>query len=183
LRGRSALSGMCSEMSQSLHEPRVYERGIRDRLVEGFRYRGGVGQWSWLLHRVTGLGILLFLVVHIIDTFLVVAFPAEYDFTVAIYGGTFAGAYYWPLRWLFRLSELGLIASVLFHALNGMRIVLFDFWPSASNYQKPLYRVVQIVFWITMLFVTIWVIRPLFSVPQHAQSLTTASVGASGTNR
>ena len=56
--------------------------------VEGLRYGGGVGQWSWLAHRLTGLGVLFFLVIHIIDTFLVVAFPAEYDFTVSIYGGT-----------------------------------------------------------------------------------------------
>src|SRR3954451_8713249 len=102
-------------MSQQVRSPRVYRRGSWESLVEGLRYGGGVGQWSWLAHRLTGLGVLIFLVIHVIDTFLVVAFPAEYDFTVSIYGGTFNGAYYWPLRWLFRVAELGLIASVVFH--------------------------------------------------------------------
>src|SRR5262249_24660633 len=114
-----APSGIPTLMSQTLRSPRVYRRGPWSRLVEGLRYGGGIGQWSWLIHRVTGLGIALFLVVHIIDTFLVVAYPAEYDFTVSIYGGTFAGQYYWPLRWAFRVSELALIACVVFHAVNG----------------------------------------------------------------
>lgn len=32
------------------------------------RYRGGSGHWSYLLHRVTGVGVLLFLAIHIVDT-------------------------------------------------------------------------------------------------------------------
>ncbi len=77
-------------------------------------------------------------VIHIIDTFLVVAYPAEYDFTVDIYGGVFDGIYFWPLRWAFRAAELGLIACVLFHAINGVRIVLFDFWPKSADHQQAL---------------------------------------------
>lgn len=155
-------------MSQTLRGPRVYRRGALARVVEGLRYGGGVGQWSWLLHRLTGLGILLFLIVHVVDTFLVVAYPAEYDFTVAIYGGTFAGQYYWPLRWLFRVSELGLIASVLFHAVNGVRVVLFDFWPRGVRYQREIFWVVMAVFWAIMIPVTIWVLIPLAGPPAHA---------------
>lgn len=171
-------------MSQSLRTPQVYRRGFRDRLVEGLRYGGGVGQWSWLIHRLTGLGILLFLVIHIVDTFFVVAFPALYDHTVAIYSGIISGlhptvnGYYWPLRWVFRLGELGLIASVLFHALNGIRIVLFDFWPKAVNHQKTLFNAVQIVFWVIMILVTIRVVSPLFSAPEHVPVLKTASAPA-----
>ena len=66
--------------SPTLRSPRVYHRGAWSRFIEGLRYGGGVGQWAWLIHRVTGLGILLFLVIHIVNTFLVVAFPAEYRF-------------------------------------------------------------------------------------------------------
>ena len=39
-------------------------------------YRGGVGQLSFILHRVTGLGILLFLVIHVVDTSTVFFFPS-----------------------------------------------------------------------------------------------------------
>jgi succinate dehydrogenase / fumarate reductase cytochrome b subunit len=152
-------------MSQTSHAPRYYRRGHWAGVVEGLRYGGGVGQWSWLIHRVTGLGIALFLVIHIIDTFLVVAYPAEYDFTVAIYGGTFAGVYYWPLRWGFRLSELALITCVVFHAVNGLRIVLLDFWPRAVEYQRSLFWAVLVLFAGIMLPVSVVVLGALAGSP------------------
>jgi len=152
-------------MSQTLRSPRVYRRGPWTRIVEGLRYGGGIGQWSWLIHRVTGLGIALFLIVHIVDTFLVVAYPAEYDFTVAIYGGTFSGNYYWPLRWAFRISELALIACVVFHAVNGVRIILFDFWPRAATIQKPIFWGVLVVFLAIMVPVAFVVLGALLGEP------------------
>lgn len=167
-------------MSQTLREPRAYRSGPWSRLVDGLRYGGGVGQWSWLAHRLTGLGILLFLVIHVVDTFLVVAYPAEYDFTVAIYGGVFAGSYYWPLRWLFRIGELGLIASVLFHSVNGVRIVMFDFWPGAVRHQKQIFTAVMVVFLAIMLPLTAWVLYPLLEAPQ-ASHLPVPPVGEGGT--
>jgi succinate dehydrogenase / fumarate reductase cytochrome b subunit len=137
------------------------------------RYGGGIGQWSWLVHRVTGLGILLFLVLHIIDTFFVVAYPALYDHTVSIYGGMVTGlhpsinGYYWGLRWAFRLGELGLIACVLFHAINGVRVILFDFWPRAAGFQKELAWAVLTVFMAIMIPVAVVVFWPLAQTPQH----------------
>ena len=160
-------------MSQSVRPPQVYRRGAWMRFVEGLRYGGGIGQWSWLIHRVTGLGILLFLIIHVVDTFFVVAFPALYDHTVAIYGGTIAGlpmgwginGYYWPIRWAFRVGELGLISCVVFHAINGLRIVSFDFWPGAEARQKPLFTAVLLVCLAIMIPVTIWVLLPLMDAP------------------
>jgi succinate dehydrogenase / fumarate reductase cytochrome b subunit len=163
-------------MSESVtsRRPQVYRPGLWTRLSEGLRYGGGAGQRSFLAHRLTGLGVLLFLIIHIIDTFLVVAYPAWYDHTVGIYGGMITGlpwesvnGYYWSLRWGFRLGELALIACVLFHALNGIRIILFDFWPAATRYQRELYQAVLIVFWAIMVVVTIWVCIPLASRPDH----------------
>jgi succinate dehydrogenase / fumarate reductase cytochrome b subunit len=155
-------------MSQSaLRSPRAYRRGSWSNFVEGLRYGGGIGQWSWVLHRVTGLGVLLFLLIHVIDTFLVVAFPAEYDWTVAIYGGVVSGLYLWPIRWAFRFAELGLIASVVFHAVNGVRIVLFDFWPKSAAYQRQLFWGVLVIFFAIMVPVSIWVLSALAYAPAH----------------
>jgi len=154
--------------SPTLRSPRVYHRGRWSRFIEGMRYGGGVGQWSWLIHRVTGLGILAFLIIHIIDTFLVVAFPAEYDFTVDIYGGVFWGTFYQPLRCAFRFAELALIACVLFHAVNGVRIVLFDFWPRSVDLQRQAFWIAMIVFGVIMLPVTWVVLSALAGPPGHA---------------
>src|SRR5436305_7543700 len=75
--------------------------------------------------------------------------------------------YYWPLRWAFRLGELGLIACVVFHAVNGVRIVLFDFWPSAANRQRQIFWWVLIVFLLIMVPVAWIVFRPLTQTPHH----------------
>jgi succinate dehydrogenase / fumarate reductase cytochrome b subunit len=153
-------------MSQTLRQPRVYRRGAWARFKEGLSYGGGIGQWSWLIHRITGLGILLYLVAHISDTFFVVVNPSLYDHTLALYGGWWNETYYWQIRWAFRLGELGLIACVLFHSLNGIRIVLFDFWPPAAQYQRELFRVVLLLFLLIFIPVTIWVVRPLLKAPE-----------------
>ena len=154
-------------MSITSTQPKAYNPDKRARLIDMLRYRGGIGQWSWLLHRVTGVGILIFLIIHVIDTFFVVFNPALYDHTVAIYGGVFNGSYYWPLRWAFRVSELGLMACVVFHAINGVRVVLFDFWNEGCKYQKESFAAVMIVFLALMLSAAVVVILPLASSPEH----------------
>ena len=156
-------------MSQSLRAPRAYTSGRIARIMDGLRYGGGIGQWTWLAHRLSGLGILFFLVVHITDTFFVVFAPDWYDHTVAIYGGVwFNGNYYWPLRWGFRVAELGLIASVVFHAVNGVGVILYDLWPGGALYRKPIMRTVQVVFWTIMLISTPIVLYPLRKAPEPA---------------
>jgi len=88
-------------------------------------YRGGVGQWSWMAHRITGLGVMAFLVGHIIDTF-GVGFGREfYDETISLYQ-----------QWWFKPAEVLLIGAVIFHAFNGLRIILFDFWPNLALRHK-----------------------------------------------
>lgn len=97
-------------------------------------YRGGAGQWAWILHRVTGLGVLLFLAIHILDTGLVF-WPKAYDQVMQLYAHP-----------MFRLSEIGLAAAVLFHALNGIRITVLDFWPEFSGRQREMFYGVVAVF-------------------------------------
>ena len=83
--------------------------------------------WSWVAHRVTGVLIFFFLFVHVLDTALVRVSPETYDETVAIYKTP-----------LVNLMEYGLVAAVLFHALNGLRVVAVDFWSKGAKYQKQM---------------------------------------------
>ena len=101
----------------------------------GTYYRGGQGQWSWALHRATGVAVLMFLLVHVLDTALVAAGPELYDRVI--------GTYHNPI---FRLMEIGLAVAVLFHALNGLRIILIDFVPKMSDYSKELFRITMGLF-------------------------------------
>ncbi|HEX8692032.1 MAG TPA: succinate dehydrogenase, cytochrome b556 subunit [Longimicrobium sp.] len=101
-------------------------RNVRG-LWTALRYRGREGMWSWLLHRVTGLGILAFLVIHVIDTAVVIYWPDFYDHTLDLYRSPF-----------FRVAELLIFFSVLYHALNGLRIIVQDFWPMVMVHQRRL---------------------------------------------
>ncbi|MBV9111055.1 MAG: succinate dehydrogenase, cytochrome b556 subunit [Gemmatimonadetes bacterium] len=96
-------------------------------LWTALRYRGREGMWTWLLHRATGIGILLFLVIHVIDTAIVIYWPGLYDHALNLYRNP-----------VFRFAELLIFFSVLFHGLNGLRIIVQDFWPAAMLRQRQL---------------------------------------------
>lgn len=94
-------------------------------VTETLRYRGAIGQWSWVLHRISGLGVVLFLTLHVIDTSWAVFYPDKYEEAIATYQSP-----------LFTLGEFALIACVIFHAYNGLRIAIFDYRPSLWKHQE-----------------------------------------------
>ena len=80
-------------------------------------YRGREGHYAFLLHRLTGLGTLLFLIIHIVDTATVYFFPPLYEEAIAIYQST-------P----FMIGEIGLVFSIIYHGVNGLRIAYIDLY-------------------------------------------------------
>lgn len=98
-------------------------------------YRGGAGQWSWAIHRLTGLGVLLFLLAHILDTALVLLGPDLYNKIIMLYRNP-----------LFGLAEIGLFGALLYHSINGVRICVIDFWPSTTRYHRQLSYAVLAIF-------------------------------------
>ena len=90
-------------------------------------YRGDPGMWSWVLHRITGATIFFFLFVHVLDTALVRVSPQAYNEVVESYKTPIVG-----------LMELGLVAAVLYHALNGVLVILVDFWAQGPRYQRQM---------------------------------------------
>jgi succinate dehydrogenase / fumarate reductase cytochrome b subunit len=97
----------------------------------GTLYRGKVGMWSWVLHRITGVAIFFFLLVHVLDTSLVRLSPEAYNAVINTYKTPIIG-----------LAELGLVAAILYHALNGLRVILIDFWRKGVKYQNVMWWVV-----------------------------------------
>ena len=90
-------------------------------------YRGGQGMWSWALQRITGVAVFFFLLVHVLDTALVRVSPEAFDLVIATYKTP-----------IVNLLEVGLVGAVLYHALNGIRVVLVDFWSKGPRYQKQM---------------------------------------------
>ena len=91
------------------------------------RYRGGSGQWAFVAHRVSGFLVFMFLLLHIVDVSLVNISPRLYNEVSALYGSI-----------VLRVFEVGLLFALLFHAFNGLRIVLIDFFEWAAVRQRQL---------------------------------------------
>lgn len=111
----------------------------------GTLYKGSPGQWSWLAHRITGVAIILFLFAHVVDTAVVGWGPEAYDKVVSVYH-----------NWVVKLLELGLVAAVLYHAINGVKIMVFDFWPSTTRHMRPISTASTALFLASMVPVT-WI--------------------------
>ena len=105
----------------------------------GTLYRGREGMWSWVGHRVTGVVIFLFLLVHVLDTSLVRVSPGAYDAVMATYKNP-----------LMALGETALVAAIVFHAFNGLRLILVDFWKSGTKYHRQMLWGVLALWVITM---------------------------------
>jgi succinate dehydrogenase / fumarate reductase cytochrome b subunit len=112
----------------------------------GTLYRGREGMWSWVLHRITGVAIFFFLLVHVLDTALVRVSPEAYNAVIGTYQTPIMG-----------LGEVALVGAIVFHAFNGLRIILVDFWTWATRHQSLLFYVV----------VALWIVTMLAFVPRH----------------
>jgi succinate dehydrogenase / fumarate reductase, cytochrome b subunit len=101
----------------------------------GTLYRGREGMWTWVAHRVTGVLLFFFLFAHVLDTALVRVSPDSYNRIMDTYKTP-----------LVNLMEVGLVGAVLYHALNGLRVMAIDFWSKGTRYQKHMsFAVVAVV--------------------------------------
>ena len=92
-------------------------------------YRGREGQWAFILHRLSGVALALYLLLHVIDISLVMYGPeGPFDAFLAFYH-----------QWPFRIGLLLVIAGVVYHAFNGLRIILMDFTSWAVKVQNVLW--------------------------------------------
>lgn len=88
-------------------------------LATGLRYKGKGPMLTFVLHRIGGLGIALFVGVHLLSSY----FGGEV--------GRAANNVY--ESWIFQIF---VFFCVLFHAINGLRITILDLWPKLLPYQK-----------------------------------------------
>ena len=98
-------------------------------------YRGSEGQWAFYLHRISGIGILVFLVLHVLKIDSAMWGPEV--------SNAFMKFYHQPV---FQLGLLVLIAGVLYHGFNGLRIILMDFTSWGVRYQKQLWYAAWVLF-------------------------------------
>ncbi|MFC4243464.1 succinate dehydrogenase, cytochrome b556 subunit [Gryllotalpicola reticulitermitis] len=132
--------------SQTIEAPKP-----RPSRLGGTLYRGREGMWSWVLHRITGVAIFFFLLVHILDSVVLNISPDAYNAVIGTYKNTLLG-----------IGEMGLVAAICFHAINGLRIILVDLWGWATAHQR-------LLFW---LVVAIWLVLVAGFVPVQIVHMT-----------
>lgn len=107
-------------------------------------YRGREGQWAFLLHRISGMAILLYLLLHVFSIGSVI----------------FGEAFYMRIHETydlapFRLGLVGVVAAVVYHAFNGLRIIMMDFTGFGVAYQRQMWYVVLLISALSTLYALI----------------------------
>ncbi len=88
-------------------------------LATALRYKGQGPMLTYVLHRIGGLGMAIFITIHILSSF------------VGGKVGIFANSIY--ENWLFQIF---IFFFVLFHAINGLRITILDLFPKLIVHQR-----------------------------------------------
>lgn len=91
--------------------------------LKGFRYRGGGPMWSWMLHRIGGVAMVIFVGAHVISSFFMQQFGSDVATTINI---VYESVYFQSVFYFL----------VIFHGLNGLRIIILDTWPKLIEYQR-----------------------------------------------
>jgi succinate dehydrogenase / fumarate reductase cytochrome b subunit len=131
-------------------------------------YKPREGQLSWVFHRISGMAIFFFLFGHILSTSVVVwgpRGPEMHEQLDAFYRLPIFTLLFHPL----------LFAAVLFHALNGIRIVIIDWWGKSTKAQRPLFYAEVTLFVLVFAFAVVKMILPEWNEYQRSKSGTVAS--------
>jgi succinate dehydrogenase / fumarate reductase, cytochrome b subunit len=119
-------------------------------------YRGREGTFAWLFHRISGVAIWAFVVLHVIDIYLVGGDPVAYDTLLRFYASV-------PGRFL----EVLLGAALLYHALNGLRIIIIDLWPRMAVFHRHIWYASWLIFIVVGLPGAFIILRPLWDPAFH----------------
>jgi len=92
-------------------------------LLAGAKYKGGGPMLAWVLHRISGLGIILFVTLHVLASFLTQQLGSALGISINI---IYESIYF----------QLFIIFCAIFHGVNGFRIIVLDIWPRLIRYQK-----------------------------------------------
>lgn len=88
-------------------------------LATALRYKGQGPMLTFILHRIGGVGMAIFIAIHILASF------------IGGKGGVFINTIY--ENWIFQIF---IFFCALFHAINGLRITFVDLFPKLLVHQR-----------------------------------------------
>jgi succinate dehydrogenase cytochrome b subunit len=108
---------------------------LSSRLSHRSQMWDATGMWAWMLHRITGLGLVFYILLHtILMSVSLLSGKESFDATLSVLMG----------HPVFELLDTLLLGAVLYHGFNGIRILLFDVGIGISNNSQ------KRLFWIFM---------------------------------
>jgi succinate dehydrogenase / fumarate reductase cytochrome b subunit len=88
-------------------------------LKDALRYQGKGPMLTYILHRIGGLGMVTFVGLHVLASFV---------------GGRVGSSINLIYEnWVFQIF---IFFCVLFHVINGLRIIILDLWPKLIEHQR-----------------------------------------------
>ena len=106
---------------------------LSSRLSHRSQMWDATGMWAFVLHRITGLGLVFYILLHtILMGGSLLSGKEDFDATLSVLMGN-------PV---FEVLDIMLLGAVLYHGFNGIRILLFDMGICISvNSQRNIFRV------------------------------------------
>jgi succinate dehydrogenase / fumarate reductase cytochrome b subunit len=114
------------------------------------RFHWYTGQVAWVLHRVSGLAIVVYLILHIYSISKL-SDPATFNAEMDLYSQP-----------IFKLGEVALLAACVFHGLNGIRILIVDF-ANGARYHRQLFYAVLALSFVVIVVGAIPILRHVFA--------------------
>jgi succinate dehydrogenase / fumarate reductase cytochrome b subunit len=102
-------------------EPMALNRKVG--FFEGLRYKGGGPMLAWILHRISGVGMVIFVSLHVAASFFTQQMGSDWGISLNI---IYESVYF----------QLFIYFCVIYHGLNGLRIIVLDLWPKLIGYQR-----------------------------------------------
>lgn len=113
--------------------------------------RSEANRLAFYTHRVSGIAIFAFLALHIVDVSLFAISSDLYDDVHELYGTL-----------VMRVFECGLLFALLFHALNGLRLIAIDIWDVGARAAIRILNGVVVASVVVTVAGSIVILRPVF---------------------
>ena len=98
-------------------------------------YYNFIGSWAWIIHRLSGLLLTFYLTLHLWVVNTLTQGPDTFNRVMNFLSSP-----------LFKYLEVGLWAVILFHAFNGVRIIIVDFFKGSLLQKKLFFFLISLAF-------------------------------------
>jgi succinate dehydrogenase / fumarate reductase cytochrome b subunit len=109
-----------------------YTASFQNAITKILSYKWHAGMWAWILHRGSGIGMVIYLILHV-NGLRALYDPLKFDELISTYRSPF-----------FKIGEFIILAIVAYHSINGFRIVMVDFLGWSPKQKRMFYTTVAL---------------------------------------